>query len=368
MAKIEDISQSMQRMLSVGLRVIRQTKRDRRTIMAMIINPIILMILLGYAFSGTLIGINLGIVELSDGPFQESVLDHLQASDAFSIKYLASESDARKLISEGMIDGAVVLGSDEIRLILDGTVPQMASAITGEVGAGMQAGAAQILSSLPSAGQGQPPAVNTYYVYGYDLEIKDSVGAALLGVTVFFFTFLNTTIGFLRERLQGTLEKVLVSPLSRVELVSGYILGYMVLAIAQASITFVILVVVFKVPMQGSLIAVLVIIILLSAVSLSFGASLSNFVTNEFQVMQINPVVTFPQVLLSGAWVPVESLPEWLRPLSYIFPLTYSSDALKLIMLKGATLNDVLYDVLALLIFFVLTFSMATFMVKKEIA
>jgi ABC-2 type transport system permease protein len=80
-------------------------------------------------------------------------------------------------------------------------------------------------------------------------------------------------------------------------------------------------------------------------------------------------VVTFPQVLLSGAWVPVESLPEWLKPLSYIFPLTYSSDALKLIMLKGATLSDVLYpDVLALLIFLVLTFSMATFMVKKEIA
>jgi ABC-2 type transport system permease protein len=117
------------------------------------------------------------------------------------------------------------------------------------------------------------------------------------------------------------------------------------------------------------LLAVLVIIVLLSAGSLSFGALLSNFVTTEFQVMQLNPVVTFPQTILSGAWVPLQSIPDWLRPLSYIFPLTYASDALKLTLLKGASLADILYpDVFALLIFFILTFFMATFMIKKEIA
>jgi ABC-2 type transport system permease protein len=74
-------------------------------------------------------------------------------------------------------------------------------------------------------------------------------------------------------------------------------------------------------------------------------------------------------VILSGAWVPIQSIPGWLRPLSYIFPLTYACDALKLVMLKGATLADVLYpDVFALVVFFVLTFFLATFMIKKEIA
>ena len=169
------------------------------------------MLLIGYAFSGTFTGINLGIVELYSGPVQESVANHLQASDTFSITYLASESEARKLISDGTINGAVVLGKDEIRLILDGTSPQVASTITGGSRSGMQAAAAQILSSLPV--KSQLPAVTTYYVYGYDLEVKDSVGPALLGLIIFFFTFMNTTIGFLRERLQGTLEKVMVSPL-----------------------------------------------------------------------------------------------------------------------------------------------------------
>lgn len=367
MAQTREVSQSLNRIWTVGLRVIRQTKRDRRTIVALIINPIILMLLIGYAFSGTFTDINLGIVELYGGPVQESVVNHLQASDTFSITYLASESEARKLISEGRIDGAVVLGNNEIRLILDGTSPQVAGTIASGVQTGLQSAAAQILGSLPI--RSGLPTVNTYYVYGYDLEVKDSVGPALLAVTIFFFTSLNTTIGFLRERLQGTLEKVLVSPLNRIELVSGYILAYMVLSTAQSAITFVILVIGFKVPIGGSLLAVLIIVLLLSAGSLSFGAFLSNFVTTEFQVMQLNPVVTFPQTILSGAWVPIQSIPDWLRPLSYIFPLTYACDALKLTLLKGASLGDILYpDVTALAIFFLVTFFMATFMIKKEIA
>ena len=367
MAQIVDISQSLYRIWSVGLRVIRQTKRDRRTVGALIINPLILMLLIGYAFSGTFTGINLGIVELNMGPVQENVLSHLQASNIFSITYLASESEARKLISDETLNGAIVLGKDEIGLLLDGTSPQVAGSIATVVEAGMQAAAMQMLSQSPAPAQ--IPAITQHYVYGYDLEVKDSVGPALLGVTIFFFTSLNTTIGFLRERLQGTLEKVMVSPLNRMELVSGYILAYLVLSIAQSVITFVILVVGFKVPIGGNLLAVLVIVVLLSAGSLSFGAVLSNFVTTEFQVMQLNPVVTFPQTILSGAWVPIQSIPDWLRPLSYIFPLTYASDALKLTLLKGASLTDILYpDIFALLIFFIVTFFVATFMIKKEIA
>jgi ABC-2 type transport system permease protein len=367
MVQLKEITPSLYRIWAVGLRVIWQIKRDRRTIAAMAINPIILMLILGYSLSQTLTGINLGVVVTNDSLIQEGVLDHLKSLDTFSLTYLASESDARKLIYEGRINGAVVLGDDEIDLILDGTSPQVASTVTGAVGAGLQAVSAQILSQLP--GSSQLPRVNSYYVYGYDLEAKDALGAALLGIAIFFLTFLNTAIAFLRERVQGTLEKVLSSPLSRIEMVAGYILGFSFVSIAQASMTFIVLVIGFKVPMQGSLVAVLVVVILLSAGSLSFGAFLANFVSSEYQIMQLNPVVSFPQILLSGAWFPLQSIPDWLRPLAYVLPLTYSTDALKSVLLKGASFADILYpDVFALLVFFLLTFFMAAFMLKKEIA
>jgi ABC-2 type transport system permease protein len=212
MVRLGEISQKSYRIWAVGLRVIWQIKRDRRTIAAMAINPIILMLILGYSLSQTLTGINLGVVEQNDSFVQEGVLDHLKAMDTFSLTYLASESDARKLIYQGRINGAVVLGDDEINLILDGTSPQVASTITGAVGAGLQAVSAQILSQLPS--HSQLLHVNSYYVYGYDLEAKDALGAALLGIAIFFLTFLNTSIAFLRERVQDTMEKVLSSPLA----------------------------------------------------------------------------------------------------------------------------------------------------------
>ncbi len=89
----------------------------------------------------------------------------------------------------------------------------------------------------------------------------------------------------------------------------------------------------------------------------------------KYKVMQLNPLVTFPQVLLSGAWFPLQSVPDWLRPLAYIFPITYSSDALKLVLLKGASLTDIIYpDLVALAAFFMITFFLATFMLRKEIA
>jgi ABC-2 type transport system permease protein len=367
--QLDALSLSMRRIWAVGKRLIRQLKRDRRTLVTMAINPIILMVILGYSLSATLTGINLGVVELDSGTVQEAVLDYLQSSNSFSITHLASESDVRKLILEGRIDGGVVLASDEIRILLDGTSTQVASTIAGAVRAGMQGGILQILNSLPCAKPGQIPATTTYYVYGYDLEAKDAVGAALLGITIFFFTFLNTAIAFLRERTQGTLEKILVTPLDRIELVSGYILGFSLVTIIQAAVTFAVLVVVFKVPIQGSILALFAIIVLLSAGSLSFGAFLSNFVTSEYQVMQLNPLVTLPQILLCGAWFPLAAVPEWLRPLALIFPLTYSTHALKLVLLKGASLHDILFpDLLALFIFFIVTFFLATFMLKKEIA
>lgn len=183
MEQFKDGSQSLQRIWAVGLRLIRQIKRDRRTIATVIINPIILMLIMGYSLSLTLTGINLGIVEpqngATQGSIQGSILAYLQASDSFSIVYIASESEARRLMTEGRLNGAVVLDGAEIKLLLDGTNPQVTSTITGNVAAGIQAGASQILASLSVPNQ--IPTVTTYYVYGYDIEAKDAIGAAYLG-------------------------------------------------------------------------------------------------------------------------------------------------------------------------------------------
>ena len=347
----------------VALRVVRQLKRDRRTIGLIVFAPIVLMILFGYALSGDMSGVALGLV---DGGGHAALRAHIESIQDFDILYLGSESDAERLISEGALDGAVVLGPDGVRVLLDSSSLQIAGAIAAAV----QAGVSREQASQETAGgqQGKESIINTRYIFGYDLKMMDTVGPAILGLVVFFFTFINAAIAFIRERSQGTLEKFMVSPLSRVEMVSGYVLGFSLFTILQSATTLFVVTALFGVPLRGSALTALGIVLLLGAGALVLGAFFSNFARSEFQVVQFIPLIITPQIVLCGIWWPLQSVPEFIRPFSYILPLTYAAHALRAVMLKGAGVADILYpDLLALGIFFLIFFAAATLMLRREV-
>ena len=353
------MSPSPARIWVVALRVVRQLKRDRRTIGLITFAPIILMILFGYALSGEMSGINLGLV---DGGGHQLLRGHLESMSDFDILYLGSESDAQRLIAEGRLDGAVVLAPEGVRVLLDASSPQISDAIAAAV----QAGAA--LETSARTGQNVSGPITRRYIFGYDLEMIDTIGPAVLGLVIFFFAFIVSAISFLREKTLGTLEKFMVSPLSRMEIISGYILGFSLMAILQSATTLLIVVFVFGVPMRGSPITAFAVILLLGAGALALGSFVSNFARSEFQVVQFIPIVIIPQIVLCGVFWPVQSVPEFLRPISYVLPLTYASDALRDIMLKGAGLSEILYpDLLALTAFFAIFFAAATVMLRREV-
>ncbi len=359
------------RVLVVARRVVRQLKRDKRTIGLITFAPIFLMILFGYALSGEMSGINLGIVDFGG---QDALRDHLASVDDFDLLRLGSESDAEKLIVEGRLHGAVVIRKEVVRILLDGSSPQISSSIMAEVRGGLQPPESLLNGERDRGGVGEYGGVETgpqvvqRYVRGYDLEMMDSVGPAVLGLVVFFFTFITAAISFLRERTQGSLEKFMVSPLSRPEMVAGYLLGFSLFALLQSATTFLVVVFVFGVPMNGNPLTAFAIILLLGAGALVLGAFFSNFAKTEFQVVQFIPMVILPQVVLSGVWWPLQSIPAFIRPISYILPLTYSSDALRAVMLKGAGLSEILVpDLLFLVGFFIITFAAATLMLKREV-
>ncbi|MDD4162838.1 MAG: ABC transporter permease [Methanothrix sp.] len=352
----------------VAQRVIRQLKRDRRTIGLIVFAPIVLMILFGYALSGDMSGVALGLV---DSGGHAGLRAHIESIKDFNILYLGSESDAEKLIIEGRLDGAAVLGPEGVRVLLDASSLQ----ISGAISAAVQAGAAREKGGLETAGpqKGQESSVEsaivTRYIFGYDLEMMDTVGPAILGLVVFFFTFINAAIAFIRERSQGTLEKFMVSPLRRVEMVSGYVLGFSLFTVLQSATTLIVVTLGFGVPMSGSPITALFVVLLLGAGALVLGCFFSNFARSEFQVVQFIPLIITPQIVLCGIWWPLQSVPEFIRPFSYILPLTYAAHALRAVMLKGAGISDILYpDLLALGIFFLIFFAAATLMLRREVA
>ncbi len=172
-------------------------------------------------------------------------------------------------------------------------------------------------------------------------DVLDYIAPALLATLALFFSFLLTGISFLRERSQGTMERLMASPLSRLDMVVGYLLGFFIFALTQTLIIVLFTIYVLDVNYYGDLWQIFVFQIVVIAAAVNLGIFLSTFARNEFQMVQFIPLVIVPQIFLCGVIWPVEQMPDYLQWLSSVLPLTYAVDGLRGIMLFGKSLVDV---------------------------
>ncbi|MBU2009346.1 MAG: ABC transporter permease [Chloroflexi bacterium] len=170
----------------------------------------------------------------------------------------------------------------------------------------------------------------------------DYLAPAGLAVVVLFFVFILTGVSFLRERLQGTLERLMASPATRADLVVGYLLGFFLFAALQLVVLLLFTIWVLGMKYRGSLGEVLAFQLLVALGSLNLGILASTWARNEFQVVQFIPLFILPQFLLGGLLWPVEQMPWYLQDLSRIMPLRYAIEGLRGIMLEGNGFSGVL--------------------------
>jgi len=170
----------------------------------------------------------------------------------------------------------------------------------------------------------------------------DYLAPAVLGGMVLFFVFMLTGVSFLRERLQGTLERLMASPVTRADLVVGYLLGFFLFALLQSVVVLLFIVWVLGVEYRGSLGEVLAFQLVVALGSLNLGILASTWARNEFQVMQFMPLFILPQFFLGGLLWPVEQMPWYLQDLSAVMPLRYAIEGLRGIMLEGKGFSGVL--------------------------
>jgi ABC-2 type transport system permease protein len=178
-----------------------------------------------------------------------------------------------------------------------------------------------------------------------DKTVLDTASPAILATLIIFFGFLITGISFLRERTQGTLERMLVSPMSRMDIVAGYLLGLLLFALLQTLIMFFYMVYVLDINYMGDLWQILVFQILIGIVAVCMGTFFSAFARNEFQMIQFIPLIIVPQVFLSGLFIPVNQLPYVLEWISKFLPLTYGVEGIRALMQQGQSLPDIGFDI-----------------------
>jgi ABC-2 type transport system permease protein len=164
---------------------------------------------------------------------------------------------------------------------------------------------------------------------------------AILAMLILFFGFLLSGIAFLRERSQGTRERLMASPVSRLDILAGYLLGFLLFAMIQTLILFFYSVYVLKADFNGELWQIIVFQILIGILAVCLGIFISAFAKNEFQMVQFIPLIIVPQVFVCGLLFPVEQMPDYLQWLAKFLPLTYAVDGVRALMLQGKGLMDI---------------------------
>ncbi|MBI2845962.1 MAG: ABC-2 transporter permease [Chloroflexi bacterium] len=375
------------RTLTVAWRIITQIRRDHRTVGLIFIVPMVVIGLLGYIIRLPAEDINLAIVNEDQGfssplgmsfSLGDELVEALQESEDLVISEI-SESEAEENLKAGEIDAVLVFDEDftqrvaeeqriEFILLLEGSDPALNTRVQGTMSREFIE-AVQRIEGLPG---GPPPfklEVETQYLYaGQNFDTLDSLAPVFIAFVAFFLIFLLTGVSFLRERAGGTLERLMATPVTRLEVVLGYMIGFGFFALIQSAVILLFVIYILGIHYVGNPALIFLVEALLTIGSVNLGIFLSTYAKNELQIVQFIPLVITPQVLLSGILVPVEEFPNWLQGLAYLMPLTYANQALKNVMLKGFDLYQIGWELAVLAGFALLMIFLSALTLRREVA
>ncbi|MGN7299782.1 ABC transporter permease [Ferdinandcohnia sp. SAFN-114] len=348
------------RIVALIKRIFQQLLRDKRTLALLFVAPLLILSLMYVMFNGDSAEPTVGVVGVD-----EKLVIALKKLD-IQIEEFEQAPNPNQTILNHELDGLLVMENNHVILTLTNSDPSSAKALQMKVNQIFAAQAQEnLVSQLPNPSVMPKVELETNYVYGSDdTAFFDVLSPILIGFFVFFFVFLISGIGLLKERTTGTLERLLSTPIRRGEIVTAYLVGFGIFAIIQTIIVVFFAITVLDVILVGSLWNVLVINLLLALVALSLGILLSAFAASEFQMVQFIPIAVIPQIFFSGI-IPLEGMANWLQVIAKFMPLYYAADALKGVMYKGLGITDISLNLLMLVIFAAVFIILNVFALKK---
>ncbi len=351
----------MMRITALVRRIFQQMLRDKRTLALLFIAPLLILTLMYLVFNGENIDPILGVENASD-----QLIEQFEEANIL-VEEFEKTSNIEEVIAEQDLDGYLKVEDDEWKLTLLNSDPNLAQGLQMKI---KQITNKQLLSQsmMKSNMKLEMPSedpLEIEYVYGdSDTEFFDVLSPILIGFFVFFFVFLISGIGLLKERTTGTLERLMATPIRRGEIITAYLIGFGVFAILQTVVIVFYSINVLDMVLVGSIWNVILINLLLALVALSLGILLSSFASSEFQMVQFIPVAVVPQIFFSGI-IPLEGMANWLQAIAKIMPLYYAADALKGVMYKGLGFAGIRGDLYALAAFAIIFIILNLFALKK---
>jgi ABC-2 type transport system permease protein len=346
-----------------------QLRRDRVSFAMIIMLPVMQLLLFGYAINTTPHNLPTAVLLQEDSDLGRSILKALENSAYFRFTYeVHNVAELDDLLQSGKVLFAVEIPRGFERAVRRGDRPALlvAADATDPVAAGAGLGALGTLVQTALEHDlftGDPPSmpfeIRAHARYNpaasSRLNIVPGLVGTILTMTMLIFTALSVT----RETERGTMENLLSMPIKPVEVMFGKIMPYVLVGFVQGTLIIGIGVLLFGVPVLGSLPLLALLSTLFITTNLSIGYTFSTIVQNQLQAMQLSMMFFLPSILLSGFMFPFAGMPVWAQYVGEGLPLTHYIRIVRAIMLKGAVLHNLEYDTIALFALMLLAMTIA---------
>jgi ABC-2 type transport system permease protein len=354
---------SRMRLVAIILKEFTQMKRDRVTFGMMIGLPLLQLILFGFAINTDPKALPTAIISGDHSVFTRNFTVALQNSSYFKlVPSITTDAEAEKYLRRAQIQFAIYIPQNFSTKLVHGDYPEILveADATDPSATGNAIQAVQAMNNLLYNFQGplhylQPTTSPVNLIiqskYNPGRISQYNIIPGLLGVVLTMTMIIITALAITRERERGTMESLLAMPVRPLEVILGKLIPYIVVGYIQVSLILLLATFLFSVPIEGSIILLLLACLPFIAANLGVGLMFSTLAKNQLQAMQLSFFFFLPSMLLSGFMFPFRGMPGWAQDIGNILPLTHFLIIVRGILLKGNGILDILPEVNSIILF-----------------
>ena len=361
-----------------------QMRRDRLTFGMMVIMPIIQLLIFGFAINTDVKHLPTIVFDQAMQAESRDLLTSFEASEYFSIKGTASSyQQVNEAVDSGQVKVGIIIPPDfaanvkngrsaAVQVIVDASDSMSASSAISAAGMIGQIRSQELLLSKLQGGMAKKPDlpidIRIRPWYNPDFVSAFYMVPGILGMVLTMTMVMITSMAIVRERERGTLEQLIVTPMKSWELMAGKIIPYVFVGYVQAVLALSVGILVFDVPLRGSLGLLFVLTTLFISASLSLGVLISTVTKTQMQAMQLSFFVFLPSVLLSGFMFPRAAMPELFYQIGHLLPLTFYLEILRGIILKGIGIQLLWTQAFALMVYILVAITVSIIKFQKKLS
>ncbi len=362
---------SLQRILAIVRKEVRQLLRDRLTFGMIVGIPVIQLLMFGYAINMDVRNLDAAVADMAQTSASRQLAMDLSQTQIIKIKYQASDAqELQELMRQGKISVGIYIPPDYDRRLqqTDRSASQLLVDGSDTVVQGAASQLARVIQSARiSPYNDQPPAMEIRTYYNPERRSPVNTVPGLIGVILTMTMILFTAVAIVRERERGNLELLITTPVKTPELMLAKIIPYVAIGLIQVSLVLLLGHFLFQVPLNGSLLDVYIVTLVFIIANLALGLLISTVVVNQFQAMQLAFFVLLPSILLSGFMFPFAGMPVPAQIIAEGLPLTHYIRLIRGVVLRGADLHELAGELLILGLFVLVFMGLAVKRFSKRL-